>query len=485
MHRPGLHVHQHDVGGDGRPVTLPAVGKVGKIDPGQGRGLDPGGLAAAGSVHRPHLESIFRAVGEIVDGDARLAGAAGHRRPLAVGPAGDGVAVFVANDPGSAVAWRTPGQGDALVADGCTQFRRSARRRSGGVDEDPQDPVGVGWAPGEGDGVGRGDVQGAVRTHHRRAEPAETPVQLGHDDLVDQRAAGSEAQEAQLRLAQGGDRQPPVPCAPLLALQEDAPTGGQGPVPAGRPLRRDGVGEFAPVGHGRAAFGVERRAVRVHRVEPVVAALDQQVDLVVPVGSVLHRPHLAGARAKRQSLRVAVPVGVDKGLRAAGPEGVVRRPGPGRLVHAQHLAAEGIQVLGDRRHCRVAGGDPQIVLGAEAQPAAAVPASRAYGDAAHQGVLDAGGRRVAGVDGPRDHLYFRRRPTGVPVALAGVEAPVAGEIRVHHDGHQPDLEGIELVGEVPGALQLPNGPVGEADGQREVPFGKQHRAVGREGEVPG
>ena len=199
----------------------------------------------------------------------------------------------------------------------------------------------------------------------------------------------------------------------------------------------------------------------------------------------LHRPHLAGARAKGQSLRVAVAVGVDKGLRAAGPEGVVRRPGPGRLVHAQHLAAEGIQVLGDRRHRRVAGGDPQVVLGAEAQPAAAVPAPRAYGDAAHQGVHDAGGPRVPGVDGPRDHLYFRRRPIGVPVALAGVEAPVTGEIRVHHDSHQPDLEGIELVGEVPGALQLPNGPVGEADGQREVPFGKQHRAVGREGEVPG
>ena len=88
-------------------------------------------------------------------------------------------------------------------------------------------------------------------------------------------------------------------------LQEDSSTDGQGRIP-GRPLGLQGVGELHQVRHGSGDLIVEvLRALVGCRVPAVVSTGDEQVNLVVVVWTVLHRPHLAGAGAQGQALRVS------------------------------------------------------------------------------------------------------------------------------------------------------------------------------------
>ena len=90
-----------------------------------------GSLAFADAVHCPHLESIQRAVGKIVNGSAsRVAGTVG-RHPLAPSLAFRSVAVLVTENLRAAVIRRAPVQRHALVTGICGQPRGHTRRRFG------------------------------------------------------------------------------------------------------------------------------------------------------------------------------------------------------------------------------------------------------------------------------------------------------------------------------------------------------------------
>ena len=151
--RTTLHRHRGAPRSTGRPVAYTVAGNrgtaiVGRYPPHHRDGLAfdsrhhssrcaghparrRGGLrslAVADAVHRPHLESIQRAVGQTRDGDAPCASATADGRPIAPGLAGRGVTVLVTENLRAAVFGRAPTQSDALVTAG----RRKSRRRTGG-----------------------------------------------------------------------------------------------------------------------------------------------------------------------------------------------------------------------------------------------------------------------------------------------------------------------------------------------------------------
>ncbi len=68
-------------------------------------------------------------------------------------------------------------------------------------------------------------------------------------------------------------------------------------------------------------------------------------------------------------------------------------------------------------------------------------------------------------------------------ALAGVETPVPGEVRVEHQPHETGLAVGEQVVEV--GLQLPDGAVRPDRGQAAVPLVEHQGAVRGAGDVPG
>ena len=90
----------------------------------------------------------------------------------------------------------------------------------------------------------------------------------------------------------------------------------------------------------------DRLVVAGNRVPAVVAARDEPVDLVVAVAAVLDRPERA-VIALGKTLHVAVAVGEDEPPWPWSPGvGVVWQGAPVLAVHAQHLAAQRVEVAG-------------------------------------------------------------------------------------------------------------------------------------------
>ena len=153
---------------------------------------------------------------------------------------------------------RTAASAAASSATGEDDRRRLDRWLCRGGSDDPQDPVPATAVRG-------GHVQGAVGTEHRRAEPAVRAIEFGYDNLTHEGAVRGELEEPQPAVYERGHRQPSLPAAPLLALEEDAATGGKRRI-ARRPPGLDGVGELREVGHRDVLV------VAGHRVPAVVAA---------------------------------------------------------------------------------------------------------------------------------------------------------------------------------------------------------------------
>ena len=318
---------------------------------------------------------------------------------------GEGGRVVAAQCVGEGIAVRIGGGdgGDGRGAIGVLGHRmgigggRERRRPVGGDDEDPVTAA----------AVRGGDVEGAVGADHGRPQPVvrRRRVRRRRSRSVRSPVAVNSNRRSDLSVSDATARRPSQ--APhQLPSRKTAPLVPRAGLP-GRPLGLDGVGELHEVRH-RDALVVSR-----HGVPAGVAAGRQQVDLVVDVRAVLDRPHLGRAGPQRQPLHVAMAGGVDR----RGRGRIVRGARARGRVDAQDLAAARERILRDRSDPGVARRDPQVALGTEAQAAASLTA--AGGDAAHEGIGDAGGRRIGGVDRPGDHFH-----PGPAVALAGVEAAV-------------------------------------------------------------
>ena len=199
----------------------------------------------------------------------------------------------------------------------------------------------------------------------------------------------------------------------------------------------------------------------------------------------LDRPHLPRTGPQGQALRVAVTVRIDQ----RSQERVVRGRGARQGVHPQYLPAERVQVLRDGPDSLgVAGGDPQIAIGAEAQAAAVVVVHPR--DVPDKGIIGSGGRGVGRVYRPGDHLYH-----GAGTLLADVDPPVVDEVGIDFEPHHPTVFiGIQVAEVGRHGLERAIGePAAQSFGgvrrgvlvRMAIPFGEQHRPVGSEGDPPG
>ena len=176
----------------------------------------------------------------------------------------------------------------------------------------------------------------------------------------------------------------------------------------------------------RAEAGVARPAV--------VAAGDDEVDLVVHVGTVLGGVDLVGAGPDGDPLRVAVPHRVH-GVADAGDDRIV---GGDRAVaiDAQHLPVQARPVLRVRRVGRVADRDPQAAESVHLDRAAVVGGVGGRAGEKH------GGRRPgrqARAERVAQDLVLPAATPGVIPRGTDVDLPVGGEVDVDRDPHQAGL----------------------------------------------
>ena len=137
----------------------------------------------------------------------------------------------------------------------------------------------------------------------------------------------------------------------------------------------------------------------------------------------------------------------------------------------------GAEILGVRPVPAVADRDVELAIGAEAEARAEMPA-RSAPRPSGEDQLEAA-NPVAGQSGRGDGGGLAA--PGVP-GQAQEDAPVAREVGVQHDVHQPAL----AVGLDPGkTAQRPRGPSPAVeDAETAVLFGNQNPAVGQEGHAP-
>ena len=250
------------------------------------------------------------------------------------------------------------------------------------------------------------------------------------------------------------------------------------------PVRRAREGRAAG-GDGRASGRPARVAeARLRRGPPVdrpavVAAADQQVDLVLLVGAVLGRVPAPVDGMDRDTLGIAVAEAEDGG-RPAGTrqDRVVGRNGA-VAVEAQDLAVEARRVLRVVAARRVAHRDVQLAVATELEGTPVVH--------------DRGAHPVAH-DVPVER---ERRPGGHPVAQhlvapcaavrargADIEVPVRRERRVQRECHRPRLPLGADARDRERAQERRAGSAARVDADPARPFGHEHPAVGRERDVP-
>ena len=197
------------------------------------------------------------------------------------------------------------------------------------------------------------------------------------------------------------------------------------------------------------------------------------------IGAVLHQPDLLGAGPEGQSLRIAVPVGVDGRLlgRIVGiDEGIVGRALAGLRIHPQQLAGQRVAILRRARQVAVAGRDPQILVRAEANPTTHVPAESTEWNVADQRVRDSHGTEILRIDRPCDHLDL------APSAQTGVEASIGREVWINGEAHQTRIPaGIDVAGPDVDFLEPTVEPPAP---ELAAALREQHRAVRRERNVP-
>ena len=250
-----------------------------------------------------------------------------------------------------------------------------------------------------------------------------------------------EGDPAQLVAAQGGDEEVAAPLRPALVHE-----GGAG--------RRDHV---LVVDHrrGRALVALGFRPA-------VVAALLDQVDLVVRVRAELGRVEAVRARLPVEALHVAMAGGDD-----LGPHGAAAR-----VLHAQDLAVQRAGVLRQARVAGLARRDVERAVGAEADPAAVV--HHAAGDPSHD--HPGAGQPAARVLVAQDLVAARSRPVQV-------DELVRREARVERDAEQAALA---LGGDLDGRGRLRDGlQVLREAPDAAVALGHEGAAVGQEDHVPG
>ena len=119
-----------------------------------------------------------------------------------------------------------------------------------------------------------GEIQGSIRTKYRSPQPTIGMVEFARNDLTHKVTGSSELKDSQRPVRQRRHCQSPVPRTPLVTIEEDAAAGSQSWFPR-RPPGLNGVGELHEVGHGSVYVVVG------DWIPAVVAARDQQVDLVV------------------------------------------------------------------------------------------------------------------------------------------------------------------------------------------------------------
>ena len=370
--------------------------------------------------------------------------------------------------------------------------------RSGG-DDDVAGAVGVGGSadvrgdgvavgtldPGEPRGGGRDADDLVAAVGRREVEPAagaadgaaEPPVGAVVPGLAGgEHALGVDVEDAQVLLLERGHDEVALEVAPLGAPEEGGPGGGDGGRARGPRGGEVGVAVVAAGRLGSVADpgpGLARPAV--------VAAGDEEVDLVVDGGSVLDGVDAAGAAGlEGEALRVAVPHRVDVVL---GPvdDGVVGGDAAG-AGHPQDLAAAAAPVLGERLGAAVAHRHPQVTGVVHLERASVVGAA-----GLHAPEQD---RRGAPRRGPGDRVAEDLvDPAAAAVVLARrahVEVGEGSEVGVDRHAHDPRLARAELdVGDGDGALEGGAGaPVVEHPDPAR-PLGGDHPTVGQEGEVPG
>ena len=181
--RMGGHVHEHQIGGDGR-----AVGEMRKV---QGkhfrrfrRGFGPvGSPAPAVAVHRPHLEDVDRAVNKTGDRMGGVGGADGSPEIPPVDP------VLVIRDRRSAVTLRgIPGERHLLVSTVRQQIRGRVRHRLAWATAAATATGGISAAATGHGGAGAGGVSGGAGDVREGAEV----VGVGGRDAVVTGGAGGQ-----------------------------------------------------------------------------------------------------------------------------------------------------------------------------------------------------------------------------------------------------------------------------------------------------
>ena len=202
----------------------------------------------------------------------------------------------------------------------------------------------------------------------------------------------------------------------------------------GAPPRVDLPARQRLVGHRH------RLVVAGHRVPPVVAAVLEQVDLVVAVGAVLDRPQDAVA-ALGEALDVAVAVGDDVPLLGVGGVDVAGCRARGRRSSGPGAAS-----------CRPARSGPAglVPIAASPVPTLSAPVSRSMSSRQPPWRPLLTGRPASRTWGLVTRVccaLIRQATTRTSragrreAALAGVDPPVVGEVRVDGDRHQPGLAG--------------------------------------------
>ena len=272
---------------------------------------------------------------------------------------------------------------------------------------------------------------------------------------------------AKVLLLQRAHDQIALPIAPARADQERR-AGGRERRRAGGPGRREVVGR-RPAAVGNRS-GIERAGeARV----AVVAAGDDDVDLVVDIGAVLGRHDEPGGR-HGDPLRIAMAEAVDRAAErvVVGDRSVERQ--------AQDLAVERVRVLdavlAGRLVC-VADGDPERAIGG-------LDGAALVARAAH--------RLADGHDLERRQRAIVRQGRAQKLDapwLAGVAARVARGAdvdgrAVDRDAHQARLELGADVGDRRGVEERRVGRRGFEDEDPAGSFRHEHAAVRREGDVP-
>src|SRR2546430_2526127 len=292
---------------------------------------------------------------------------------------------------------------------------------------------------------------------------AEAAVRRVKEDVLLSGNRADEREAAQVRFVEGREEERAVVGAPLNTASE-----------VGAACRERDVAR-GPRWIDKARVATRSAADRV----PVVRTRAEDVDLVVRVVAVLDLNDATGPGLEGQALRVPIPHRVhSRPSGSAGHHRVVRRDAS-VSVHAEDFSVQHVRVLPVRRVSGVAHRDPELAVGAEADPATVVIAVRAHARADHVAIED----RCVAVHPEALHLVEPQ--AAVIHGHADVEEVVGRERRVELDAHEPglarrvDVRDREDIGQLRGVWRA-------ARVDEDVPdaLGHEHPPIGREGQVP-